>query len=131
MPFPLDISCVRKAKARLGQQLPVAYVASMVTENGGDVHADGDSWFLHPILDDSDKTRLKRTCNDIVLETKEARDWEGFPEAAVSIAHDGGGNHLILMPEPAYPGRLGEAVFRWDHETREVEPVAASFGALR
>jgi len=131
MPFPLEISCVRKAEARLGQQLPAAYVASMVSENGGGVHADGDSWFLHPILDDGDKTRFKRTCNDIVHETKEARDWEGFPEAAVSIAHDGGGNHLILMPEASNSGRLGEAVFRWDHETGEVVPAAASFGELR
>ena len=131
MPFPLDISCVHKAEARLGKQLPTAYVASMIGENGGRVHADGDSWFLHPILDDSDKTRLKRTCNDIVHETKEARDWGRFPEAAVSIAHDGGGNHLILMPEPSHPGCLGETVFRWDHETGEVEPVAASFGSLR
>jgi hypothetical protein len=131
MPFPLDISYVRETEGRLGQELPAAYVASMVTENGGDVHVAGDSWFLHPILDSSDKTRLKRTCNDIVHETKEAREWEGFPAAGVSIAHDGGGNHLILIPEPSYPGRLGEAVFRWDHETGEVDLVAPSFSALR
>jgi SMI1 / KNR4 family (SUKH-1) len=131
MPFPVDISCVRKAEARLGRELPSAYVASMLGENGGDVKAAGESWFLHPILDDTDRVRFKRTCNDIVHETNEARDWEGFPEAGVSIAHDGAGNHLILMPDPSGTKRLAEAVLRWDHETREVEPVAPSFAALR
>jgi len=131
MPFPLDILCVRKAEARLGQELPSAYVASMLGENGGGVHAAGESWFLHPILDDTDKVRLKRTCNDIVYETNEARDWERFPQDGVSIAHDGAGNHLLLMPDPSQTTRLAEVVFRWDHETGEVEPVASSFADLR
>lgn len=131
MPFPVDISCVRKAEARLGQELPAAYVASMLGENGGDVAAAGEVWFLHPILDDTDRARLKRTCNDIVHETNEARDWEEFPAGGVSIAHDGSGNHLILMPHPGQTNRLAEAVFRWDHETGEVAPVAPSLAALR
>ena len=131
MPFPVDISCVLKAEARLGQELPTAHVASMLGKNGGDVNAAGQSRCLHPILDDTDKVRLKRTCNDIVYETREARDWEGFPEAAVSIAHDGAGNYLLLMPDPGQTKRLAEVVFRWDHETREIEPVAPSFAALR
>ena len=131
MPFPVDVACVRKAEAQLRRQLPAAYVAAMLGENGGEIRFAGEAWFLHPILDDTDRTRLKRTCNDVVRETNEARNWEGFPETGVSIAHDGAGNHLVLMPDPGEDSPLAEAVFRWDHETGEVAPVAPSFRVLR
>ena len=35
------------------------------------------------------------------------------------------------MPDPGEDSRLAEAVFRWDHETGEMAPVAPSFRVLR
>jgi hypothetical protein len=58
-------------------------------------------WYLHPIRDDSDRSRLRRTAtNDIVHETDEARDAfkELFPDGAVVVANDGGGSYLLLLP---------------------------------
>ena len=131
MPFPVDIAIVRRTVSRLGLELPASYVAAMLEENGGSVDAAGDSWQVHPIFDDSDKKRLKRTCNDVIHETSEARGWNDFPPDAVSIAANGVGDHLILIPDPSKMKHLGEAVYRWDHETGEIERVADAFARLR
>ena len=44
--------------------------------NGGEVAAYNDVWSLHPILDNSDRKRLSRSCNDILRETRAMRDCE-------------------------------------------------------
>src|SRR3954454_14735570 len=99
MPFPLDIQYVRRAEEKLGIKLPLGYVVSMCRHNGGSVRALDDWWQLYPILDDRDRKRLKRTCNDIVYQTRYARQSSpGFPPAAVAIARDGGGNELVFLP---------------------------------
>ena len=90
MPFPVDVASVRKAEAQLRRQLPAAYVAAMLVENGGEIRFAGEAWFLHPILDDTDRTRLKRTCNDVVRETTR-RVTGRISRDGVSIAHDGAG----------------------------------------
>ena len=131
VPFPVEIAFVRKAEERLRADLPVSYVTAMLEENGGSVDAADDSWEVHPIFDDSDKVRLKRTCNDVVHETREVREWQNFPPDAVSIADNGAGDHLILVPESPDAKRLGEAVYRWDHETGEITRLADSFARLR
>lgn len=41
----------------------------MKRDNGGEVDTDDDTWVLYPFFDNSDRTRLKRTCNDIARET--------------------------------------------------------------
>src|SRR5688572_27958975 len=99
MPFAVDIAFVRKAESRLGLEFSPSYIATILTKNGGSVDAADHSWEVHPIFDDSDKVRLKRTCNDVVYETNEARDWEGFPPNAVSIAANGAGDHLVLIQD--------------------------------
>ena len=88
-----------------------------------------DVWELHPIFDDSDRKRLKRTCNDIVRETTSAREWHGFPPEAAAIGGNGSGDRLILLPDPN-SGRFGDAVFWWDHETGEINQVASNFWEL-
>jgi hypothetical protein len=131
MPFPVDIAWVKATEAKLGTSFPLGFVARMVKLNGGDVEADGDVWELYPFLDKSDRTRLKRTCNDIVLETGKARAWPGFPADGVAIAGNGTADHLILLADPTTPGKLQARVFVWDHETSEVAPVAEDFVDLR
>jgi SMI1 / KNR4 family (SUKH-1) len=130
MPFPVDISSVKAAESKLGVAFPLGFVARMLKRNGGEVKAGGDVWELHPFLDKSDRTRLKRTCNDIVLETRNARTRPGFPVDGVAIGSNGSGDALILLADPLAPNKLQARVFWWDHETDNVTAVADDFSDL-
>lgn len=89
-----------------------------------------DSWILYPIFDTSDKTRLKRTCNDVTRETKSAKEWPGFPPLAIAIGSNGCGDQLILIPQSDDPTLLAHEVYWWDHETGLTYKVADDFGEL-
>lgn len=125
MPFPLDMKYVRNAEAQLGRKLPGSYVGLLCRSNGGTVSSDTDSWKLFPIFDDSDRKRLARTCNDIVRETKSARERPGFPQDALAIGSNGGGDLLIFVAETVE--RYGDSVYWWGHETDELTKVADDF----
>ena len=127
MPFPIDIAFVKSTEAKLGVSFPLGFVARMIRDNGGEVRVHGEAWWLHPFLDTTDRTRLKRTCNDIVRETESARRWSGFPSHAVAVADNGTGDRLVLLPEPDAPQALQNPVFLWDHETGEVHRIADDF----
>jgi hypothetical protein len=129
MPFPLDIQFVRQAEAKLGRRLPLGYVARLCRDNGGQVAVGDDVFFLYPILDTSDRKRLARTCNDIVRETGQAKQWPGFPADAVAIGDNGGGDKLVFLPDPDAP-RFADAVYWWDHETDELHAAADAFEDL-
>ncbi len=129
MAFPVDIEYVKRTEAKLGRKLPLGYVVKMCNNNGGELRAGPDHWNLYSIFDESDKKRLKRTCNNIVRETKAAKEWADFPENAVAIASNGSGDQLILLPEPS-SDRFSDAVYWWDHETGEVEKVGDDFVEL-
>jgi hypothetical protein len=129
MPFPVDSVYIDRAAQKLGIRLPLSYIAYMQRSNGGDVEAAEDDWQLFPIFDDSDKTRIKRTCNDIVRETNVAREWPDFPSNAVAIASNGTGDKLVFLPNESGE-RLAETVYSWDHETGELTAVAEEFGEL-
>ena len=122
MPFPVATHYIAAAESKLGRSFPVAYRCRMMTQNGGALEIAGEPWFLHPVLDNSDADRFGRTWNDVVRQTQIARTRRGFPEAAVSIADNGCGDRLILLPAP---GRdAAPALARWDHETGIVELIA-------
>ena len=89
MPFPVEDKYIDESERQLGVHFPLSFRSKMKRENGGEIETDGDTWFLHPFFDNSDKNRLKRTCNDIVRETHLARQWNGFPQNGVSIAESG------------------------------------------
>jgi hypothetical protein len=129
MAFLVEISLVKRTEAKLGRKLPLGYVAKMCRSNGGEVHARNDCWSLFPIFDDSDRTRLKRTCNDIVRETTVARGWAGFPEDALAIGSNGTGDKLVFLIDPI-SDRYADPVYWWDHETGELIPVADTFDDL-
>jgi hypothetical protein len=129
MAFPLDIQFVVRAESKLGRKLPRGYVAKMCQDNGGEVPTGTDSWRLYPIFDDSDKKRLKRTCNDIIRETTVAREWPAFPPGAIAIGYNGGGDKLVLLAAPTAE-RFGDEVYWWDHETGELIKVADDFDEL-
>ena len=129
MPFPVDERFIVETEKKLGVRFPVSFRLKMMEENGGDVITDPDEWQLHPFFDTSDKTRIKRTCNDIVRETASARVWTGFPQTAVAIGSNGSGDQLILLPSQGTTA-LQEAVFWWDHETGTVHKIAEDFTKL-
>jgi hypothetical protein len=129
MPFSLEIQFVKRAEEKLGRKLPLSYVAMMCRSNGGELSIGTDCWWLYPILDDSDRLRLKRTCNDIVRETASAQKWHGFPSAAVAIGHNGCGDQLVFLDRKD-DQQFGDGVFWWDHETDELTKIADDFAEL-
>ena len=106
VPFPVDESRIAAAERVLGRRLPDGLRDRLRREDGGEVEAAGIVWQLHPIFDDSDRRRLRRTAtSNVVHETEEARGAfrELFPDGAVAVASDGGGNYLLLLPDENRP----------------------------
>jgi hypothetical protein len=126
MPFPVDKKFIIETEAKLGMQFPQAYRVRMLRDNGGELSINGDGWQLHPFFDTSDRKRIARTCNDITRETKEAREWRGFPANAVAIGTNGTGDRLVFLPEPD-SSILQDHPFIWLHETGELVPASISF----
>jgi hypothetical protein len=104
VPFPVDVRFVRQAEAKLGRPLPLGYVARLCRQYGGEARVGRDVFSLYPVLDTTDRKRLIRTCNDIARETASARRWPTFPPGALAIADNGGGDKLVLLPDPRASG---------------------------
>ena len=117
MPFPLEERYIVEAEQVLGASLPADYRSMMMQENGGCVAFGRELWWLHPIFDTTDKKRIKRTCNHIILETRNRLDYGGFPENAVEIAGNGGGDAILFLHED---GECLETVFEFNHETHAI-----------
>ncbi|RJS93693.1 SMI1/KNR4 family protein [Salinisphaera sp. Q1T1-3] len=130
MAFSTDIRFIRQAEAALGVVFPAALTARLRCDNGGELDVLDADWRLHPVFDDSDARRAKRTASHIVQETMAARAWPGFPAQAIAIATDGDGNQLVLLPAAEGTALLA-AVHVWWHEDGELERVAASCADLQ
>lgn len=130
MPFPVDEKYIIKTEEKLGVRFPRSFRNRMMLKNGGEVVTESDGWELFPFLDTSDKIRLKRTCNDIIRETAEAKEWDGFPSAAVAIGTNGEGDQLVFMPSED-PTQLQSVVFLWEHETRTIHKIAEDIDELK
>ena len=126
MPFPIAMSEIEKTEVKTGFTFPPEFKARMARENGGEVDIAGEEWSIFPFLDTSDRKRLARTCNDIIRETNQMKAWDGFPTDAFAIGSNGFGDCIYLLPDRDGEKILGETIFRFDHETRESEPVAVS-----
>ncbi len=121
MPFPVEVALIHEAERQLGRKLPMDLRVRLHRENGGEIRALGDMWRLFPVFDASDRRRVARTANHVVRETRVARERAGFPEGAIAIAEDGGGDLLIV--------RAGsDEVEFWDHETGESRVVDVDWG---
>ena len=131
MPFPVDEAFIRAAEERLGLRLPRVLRDRLQRENGGEIEVDSEVWWLYPVRDDSDRRRLKRTTNDIVWETDQARQWDTFPATAVALGHDGGGNQLVLLPSADDSTRCDDTFHWWDHETGGMRPVSVTWHPVK
>src|SRR5690606_34466349 len=109
---------------------PDQFKNKMLKENVGELITDDDDWQLFPFFDKSDKKRISRTCNHIILETKNKKEWRNFPNNAIAIASNGSGNCLVLLPTTENERVLGDQIFIWLHETGKVEKVANNINEL-
>jgi SMI1 / KNR4 family (SUKH-1) len=125
MPFPTTEECVAAAESALGATLPGAWRSRLLRDNGGEVELAEDVWRIFPVQDTTDRKRAGRTAGHIVIETRSAREWAGFPETAIAIAANDSGDFLILLVEKA-GSDAGDLVYRWNHETREALPIGPS-----
>lgn len=126
MPFPVEPKYIHAAETELGVIFPPLYKIKMIAENGGEAGTTDEGWTLFPFFDNSDNKRMSRTCNHIVLETIDAREWSNFPPSAVAIGENGCGDYLILQKVSETENELSEIPFSWWHETGEVHPVGNS-----
>jgi len=101
----------------------------MLQDNGGSVEVEGEDWELHPVLDETDTKRIARTCNDILRETAEAREWDGFPDNALCIGTNGSGDLLVLLRVDE--DRYDDTVHIWNHETRAILALASAAELFR
>lgn len=130
MPFPIDIKYIIETEQELGLVFPDSFKAKMTKENGGELMTEDDDWQLFPFFDKSDNKRMSRTCNHIVLETKQARAWDNFPNNGIAIASNGSGDNLILLPFDNDNKKLKEEIYLWQHETGDIQEVAKTIDEL-
>lgn len=117
MAFPVDNKYIEETETDLKVKFPDRFKQRMIKNNGGELVTDEFEFELFPFFDKSNKKRISRTCNHIGLETKNAKEWAGFPENTIAIASDGFGNYMILQHEG--DGILKEDILFWNHETGE------------
>ncbi|KRD63132.1 cell wall assembly protein [Flavobacterium sp. Root935] len=129
MAFPVDLKYIIETEEELGVSFPTLFKEKMTAENGGEAITENDNWNLYPFFDKSDKKRISRTCNHIVLETKQAREWDNFPLNAIAIAGNGCGDYLILISLDNNK-KLSEHIYLWHHETGDYEQVAEDIKGL-
>ena len=127
MPFTLDERFIVAAEQKLGASLPHSYRQAMMASNGGQVLVHDDVWDLHPILDTSDRKRVKRSCNDILYETAFMRDWPGWPENALAIDSNVGGDRLVMFKVKQ---QYEPTIYVWLHDTSHLVAVAEFFSDL-
>ncbi|MBE8725172.1 SMI1/KNR4 family protein [Flavobacterium hungaricum] len=129
MPFPIDEKYIIESEEELGLEFPLLFKEKMIVENGGEVVTEDDNWNLYPFFDKSDQKRISRTCNHLILETKQAKEWSNFPPHAVAVAGNGCGDYLLLLAVENTK-QLGEKIYLWRHETGDFELVAENLKEL-
>ncbi|XLS28888.1 SMI1/KNR4 family protein [Flavobacteriaceae bacterium M23B6Z8] len=128
MPFPVDQEYIKETELELDVKFPSEFKSRMSKANGGELFMPNFEFELYPFFDKTDRKRISRTCNHIGLETKNVREWDGFPEYGIAIGADGFGNKLILTHKG--DGNLTDELYLWNHETKQVEKIAESINKL-
>ena len=85
MPFDLSEDQLIATEKELAATFPKSYRSKMKRANGGSVEAADDVWELIPIRDVSDRKRLSRTTNHVLLETASFSEWGSWPENATYV----------------------------------------------
>lgn len=127
MPFNLSEEQLVQTEKELGCTLPNEYREAMKSDNGGEAQTAEDDWEFYPIKDTSDKKRISRTCNHIIMETESCKGFGNFPDNALAIAGNGMGDQMVFIKDS---GQYQSTVYLWLHETDELQELAASFGEI-
>lgn len=126
MPFPIDEKYIIETESDLNVKFPIEFKSRMIEYNGGELSTG--EFELYPFFDTSDQKRISRTCNHIGLETRNAREWDRFPEHGIAIGSDGSGNLIILIHNGN--GILTDNVYFWNHENGQFKKIAKSINKL-
>ena len=124
MAFPVDEQYIAETERQLGLKFPLTFRDKMKIENGGEFEAGGDSCTIHPFFDQSNVEKIKRTCNNIILETENSREWDNFPTTGIAIGDNGSGDKLILLPTDNDSTQLSDKIYFWSHETGAITEIA-------
>ncbi|WP_341227625.1 SMI1/KNR4 family protein [uncultured Arcticibacterium sp.] len=128
MPFPIDEKYIKETESELNVKFPNEFKNRMIKSNGGELVSAEFEFELYPFFDKSDRKRISRTCNHIGLETKNAREWNGFPENGIAVGSDELGNLIILTHNG--DGVLTDEIHFWNHEMGQTEKIAESITEL-
>ena len=128
MAFPVEEKYIEIAEAELGAKFPDSFRKRMMKLNGGGVEVATDYFQLYPFYDTSDKKRIKRTCNSIVHETNNSRNYYRLPPNLITIGNNGGGDELVYRIEN---NKINPTVYWFNHETEELEYAASDFSELK
>jgi hypothetical protein len=81
----------------MGVRFPLIFKIKMSENNGGHVDLDGESWFLFAFEDLSSRASIRKTAQNIRMETQTAiEDGLGFPADGIAIGNNGAGDLLFL-----------------------------------
>ena len=125
-------AAVRKVERRLKVKFPADYRQFLLTTNGGTptpkhftVPERGDA-----IADWWYSIRQERTPGDLEYEQEQAAFWDPLPPGFLAIAHDPGGNTLLLSTQ----GDDAGSIYFWDRnglwvreDGKNTFPVASDF----
>jgi hypothetical protein len=105
MALPVSIKTIARTETLMGVRFPSTFKLNMSRNNGGYVDLGGESWFLFPFEDLSSRTSIRKTSQNIRLETQAAIEAGlGFPAEGIAIAHNGAGDLLFLRRDGAATG---------------------------
>ena len=127
MPFPVEEQYIKETEKSLNIKLSTSFKNLMKKNNGGTIITDDDYWEIYPFFDKSDRKRLSRTCNHILKETLQAKEWSQFPSNAIAIANNGNGDLLVFLHENDISS---DTIYLWSHELGTITKVADSFDLL-
>jgi len=130
MAFPVNEKYILETESKMGIVFPPIYRKRILTSNGREVTIGEESWKLFPVFDVSEKKRISRSANHIVLENNKAREWDGFPMNAIAIGVSELGDYLVLLIDERNTKQLMEPLFAWNHETGTLEKIAESIDDL-
>ncbi|MFD0998169.1 SMI1/KNR4 family protein [Ohtaekwangia kribbensis] len=130
MAFPIEEKYIAEAERELGVKFPPIFIEKMKGQNGGEIETDDDTYTLYPFFDKTDVKKIKRTANHIILETKNAKEWDNFPSTGIAIGDNGFGDKLVLLPTADDPSKLSDQIYIWSHETGETAAIANDVNEL-
>lgn len=121
MAKPVKETYINITEERLNFPFPQEYKKLISEENGGSIICGKEEWELYPIADLTDKQSIAKTFNNVQKETENSKEWNLFPQAAITVGENGSGDKLVLLPNSS-------VVYMWFHETGELITLADSFG---